>query len=96
MNTIDGPQEISVTRLGMVRGSVHTESAECHEASGQDCAFTKGVVSRDPLALDPDRPIIVGVVLNGEQTNPVTGRNQNVARHTRTCSGLVFQTGDGP
>ncbi len=44
---------------------------------------------------DPDRPIILGAVSNGEQTNPVTSSNQNVAYRVRTASGIVMQISDG-
>ncbi|MET1413042.1 type VI secretion system Vgr family protein [Roseibium sp. HPY-6] len=44
---------------------------------------------------DPDRPVILGAVSNGEQTNPVTSTNQNVAHRTKTSSGIVFQISDG-
>ncbi|MTI42560.1 type VI secretion system secreted protein VgrG [Roseibium hamelinense] len=44
---------------------------------------------------DPDRPLIVGAVSNGEHTNPVTATNRNVAHRTRTASGIVMQISDG-
>ncbi|MEP4030151.1 type VI secretion system tip protein TssI/VgrG [Roseibium polysiphoniae] len=44
---------------------------------------------------DPDRPIILGAVSNGEKTNPITSTNQNVAHRTRTSSGIVMQMSDG-
>jgi len=44
---------------------------------------------------DPDRPVIFGAVSNGEQTNPVTATNQNVAHRTRTASGIIMQISDG-
>ena len=44
---------------------------------------------------DPDRPVILGAVSNGELTNPVTSTNQNVAHRTKTSSGIVFQISDG-
>lgn len=44
---------------------------------------------------DPDRPVILGAVSNGEQVNPVTATNQNVAHRTRTASGIIMQISDG-
>eukprot|EP00903_Cladosiphon_okamuranus_P000807 g805.t1 len=44
---------------------------------------------------DPDRPVVLGAVSNGEQMNPVTSSNQNVAHRTKTASGIVFQISDG-
>lgn len=44
---------------------------------------------------DPDRPVVLGAVSNGEQMNPVTSTNQNVAHRTKTASGIVFQISDG-
>ncbi|MHA7776845.1 type VI secretion system Vgr family protein [Roseibium sp. M-1] len=44
---------------------------------------------------DPDRPVILGAVSNGEQMNPITSSNQNVAHRTKTASGAVFQISDG-
>jgi len=44
---------------------------------------------------DPDRPVILGAVSNGEQVNPITSSNQNVAHRTKTASGIVFQMSDG-
>ena len=44
---------------------------------------------------DPDRPVILGAVSNGERTNPITSENQNVAHRTKTASGIVFQISDG-
>lgn len=44
---------------------------------------------------DPDRPVILGAVSNGEQVNPVTVTNQNVAHRTRTASGIIMQISDG-
>ncbi|POF33783.1 type VI secretion system Vgr family protein [Roseibium marinum] len=45
---------------------------------------------------DPDRPVILGAVSNGEQINPVTSANQTVAHRMKTASGVVFQINDGP
>lgn len=44
---------------------------------------------------DPDRPVILGAMSNGEQTNPITATNQNVAHRTKTASGIVMQISDG-
>ncbi len=44
---------------------------------------------------DPDRPVVLGAVSNGEQMNPVTSTNQNVAHRTKSASGIVFQISDG-
>jgi|GEM_PF-1235333 len=44
---------------------------------------------------DPDRPVVMGAVSNGEQINPVTSANQTVAHRMKTASGVVFQINDG-
>lgn len=67
---------------------------------GDGCGSHSTLVNGTEVTLafihgDPDRPIIMGAVSNGEQSNPVTGRNQNVSHRTKTSSGVVFQIGGG-